>query len=66
MLIAALVAVPFVSFIAVYCNSSYPDFYIPSYPPDLNCDGITTKGFAVLSPDPHKFDGDKDDIDCES
>ena len=48
------------------CNSSYPDFCIPSPPPDLNCTDIPEKRFTVLQPDPHRFDGDKDGIGCES
>ncbi len=35
-------------------------------PPDLNCGDIPFKRFAVLPPDPHRFDGDKDGVGCES
>lgn len=48
------------------CDPSYPDVCIPSYPPDLDCDEISYKNFRVLPPDPHRFDGDKDGIGCES
>jgi len=48
------------------CDSSYPDFCIPSPPPDLDCKDIPQKKFTVLQPDPHRFDGDKDGIGCES
>ena len=48
------------------CDSSYPDFCIPSSPPDLDCGDIPQKRFTVLQPDPHSFDGDKDGIGCES
>jgi len=48
------------------CDPSYPDFCIPSPPPDLDCGDIPYKRFTVLQPDPHRFDGDKDGIGCES
>lgn len=48
------------------CDSSYPDFCIPPPPPDLDCGDIPQKRFTVLQPDPHRFDGDKDGIGCES
>ncbi len=48
------------------CDPSYPDFCIPSSPPDLDCGDISQKRFTVLQPDPHRFDGDKDGIGCES
>ena len=48
------------------CDPSYPDFCIPSSPPDLDCGDIPQKRFTVLPPDPHRFDGDKDGIGCES
>ncbi len=48
------------------CDPSYPDFCIPPSPPDLDCKDIPQKRFTVLSPDPHRFDGDKDGIGCES
>ena len=48
------------------CDPSYPDFCTPSPPPDLDCGDISQKRFTVLQPDPHRFDGDKDGIGCES
>ncbi|EGP94044.1 thermonuclease family protein [Nitrosarchaeum koreense] len=48
------------------CDPSYPDFCIPTLPPDLDCKDIPQKRFTVLQPDPHRFDGDKDGIGCES
>ena len=47
------------------CDPAYPDVCIPSPPPDLDCGEISYKRFKVLSPDPHRFDGDKDGIGCE-
>ena len=48
------------------CDPSYPDFCISPPPPDLDCGDILQKRFTVLQPDPHRFDGDKDGIGCES
>ena len=48
------------------CDPSYPGVCIPPYPPDLDCGDIPQKNFTVLQPDPHRFDGDKDGIGCES
>lgn len=48
------------------CDPSYPTVCIPSPPPDLDCGEIQYKKFDVLPPDPHRFDGDKDGIGCES
>lgn len=50
----------------INCDPSYPDFCIPSPPPDLDCNNIPQKNFRVLQPDPHRFDGNKDGIGCES
>lgn len=47
------------------CDPSYPDFCLPSPPPDLNCADIPYRQFRVRSPDPHNFDGDNDGIGCE-
>jgi len=33
---------------------------------DKICGDIPYKRFTVLQPDPHRFDGDKDGIGCES
>ena len=48
------------------CDPSYPDFCIPSPPPDLDCKDIAQKRFTVIGSDPLRFDGDKDGIGCES
>jgi len=48
------------------CHSSYPTVCIPYPPPDLDCSDISYRNFQVLSPDPHRFDVDKDGIGCES
>lgn len=47
------------------CDSSYPTVCIPSPPPDLDCAEVDYTNFVVRSPDPHRFDGDKDGIGCE-
>jgi micrococcal nuclease len=52
------------------CHPSYPDFCIPPSPPDLDCGDFTQRNFRVLwtvpDPDPHRLDGDRDGIACES
>ncbi len=48
------------------CDASYPDFCIPSPPPDLNCADVPQKRFTVTGSDPHGFDRDGDGIGCES
>lgn len=51
------------------CDPSYPDFCLPSPPPDLDCGSAAIGGrqdFTVLPPDPHGFDGDNDGVGCES
>jgi micrococcal nuclease len=47
------------------CDPSYPGVCIPPPPPDLDCGDISYRGFTVLPPDPHHFDGDHDGIGCE-
>ncbi|MCX6049029.1 MAG: hypothetical protein NT075_28340 [Chloroflexi bacterium] len=47
------------------CYASYPDFCIPSPPPELACRDIPQKNFTVLQPDPHRLDGNKNGIGCE-
>ncbi len=51
------------------CAASYPGVCIPPPPPDLDCPQIAHVGFRVRhdvpSPDPHRFDGDKDGVGCE-
>jgi cardiolipin hydrolase len=48
------------------CDPSYPTVCIPPPPPDLDCKDIPYRNFPVLPPDPHRFDGDKDGIGCET
>ena len=48
------------------CDESYPDVCIAPYPPDLDCGEIPYKNFRVVGSDPHRFDGNKDGIGCES
>lgn len=48
------------------CDPSYPTVCIPPAPPDLNCPDVGVKGFAVLPPDPHGFDGNRDGVGCEN
>ena len=45
---------------------SQPDVWIAAPLPDLDCAGVPYRRFTVLSPDPHRFDGDKDGIGCEN
>lgn len=47
------------------CDTAYPTVCIPSPPPDLDCSDISYRRFEVRSPDPHRFDGDRDGIGCE-
>lgn len=47
------------------CDPSYPSVCIPPAPPDLDCGDIPHRRFAVLPPDPHRFDGDHDGVGCE-
>lgn len=48
------------------CDPSYPDVCIAPAPPDLDCSDVPFRRFRVLPPDPHRFDGDRDGIGCES
>lgn len=48
------------------CDPSYPTVCIPSPPPDLDCADIDYRRFRVVPPDPHRFDGERDGIGCES
>jgi hypothetical protein len=52
------------------CALSYPTVCITPPPPDLNCADIAFINFTVLwtvaAPDPHRFDGDRDGIGCET
>ena len=47
------------------CHPSYPSVCIPSGSADLDCGDISHRNFRVLSPDPHRFDGDGDGFGCE-
>ena len=48
------------------CDPAYPTVCIPPPPPDLDCKDIPYRRFKVLPPDPHRFDGNKDGVGCES
>lgn len=48
------------------CDPSYPTLCIPPGIPDLDCPDITERAFLVLPPDPHRFDGNRDGVGCES
>ena len=61
-----VLAVPTVAPQAGNCDPAYPDFCIPPPPPDLDCKDIPRKRFKVLPPDPHRLDGNKDGVGCES
>lgn len=47
------------------CDPSYPGVYIPAAPPDLDCKDVSFRRFEVRPPDPHRFDGDGDGVECE-
>ncbi|WP_234555272.1 thermonuclease family protein [Thermus caliditerrae] len=48
------------------CDPAYPTVCIPPPPPDLDCGDIPFRNFKVLPPDPHRFDGDRDEMGCEN
>jgi uncharacterized protein YraI len=48
------------------CHPSYPGVCIPPAPPDLDCGDIPYRRFQVVGADPHRFDGDRDGVGCES
>lgn len=52
------------------CHPSYPSVCIAPPPPDLDCAEISHRNITVrhdvADADPHRFDGDKDGIGCES
>jgi micrococcal nuclease len=48
------------------CDANYSGACIPPYPPDLDCEKVSAKGFRSTGSDPHGFDGDGDGIACES
>ncbi len=49
------------------CDPSYPDFCIPSPPPELNCPDLSQTDFTVKieEGEPHGFDSDADGVGCE-
>ena len=48
------------------CDPSYPTVCIPPPPPDLDCKDVPYRGFKVVPPDPHGFDGNRDGVGCET
>ncbi len=51
------------------CDPAYPGACIPSPAAaggDLDCGDVPDRRFAVLAPDPHRFDGDGNGVGCES
>ena len=52
------------------CHASYPTVCIPPAPPDLDCGEVSHRNFHVRhdvsDPDPHGFDGDRDNVGCET
>jgi hypothetical protein len=52
------------------CAASYPTVCIPPPPPDLDCGEIPYRNFRVrwdvADPDPHRFDGNRDGVGCET
>lgn len=48
------------------CSPAYPTLCLPPAPPDLNCSDVHARDFMVKAPDPHRLDGDKDGVGCES
>lgn len=48
------------------CDPSYPGVCVPPPPPDLDCKDVPYTNFRVLAPDPHRFDGERDGLGCES
>jgi endonuclease YncB( thermonuclease family) len=50
---------------AAGCDPSYSTLCLLVGTPDLDCRDITARRFPVVSPDPHRFDRDRDGIGCE-
>ncbi len=48
----------------VACDPAYPDVCLPSPPPDVKCGDLLFRRFAVVQPDPHDLDGDRDGVAC--
>jgi hypothetical protein len=51
---------------ASHCDSSYPDFCIPTNIRNLTCMDIIQRNFTVLRPDTHGLDSDGDGFGCEN
>jgi hypothetical protein len=47
------------------CDPSYPGVCIAPPPPDLACEDLPYRNFAVIGSDPHDFDADGNGIGCE-
>lgn len=47
------------------CDLSYTTARFPA-PPDIACVETAEKNFTVVLPDLHRFDGDRDGVDCET
>ena len=50
------------------CDRNYAGGCVPPYPPDVDCDDIRALGIApvrVVGSDPHRLDGDGDNLGCE-
>jgi hypothetical protein len=52
------------------CAASYPTVCIAPPPPDLDCGELPYRNFRVrwdvADPDPHRFDGNRDGVGCET
>ena len=63
-------AAPILPIVPSNCEPSYPGICIPIGSADLDCGEIQWRRFQVRwdvpNPDPHRFDGDRDGIGCES
>ncbi|MBD2020647.1 excalibur calcium-binding domain-containing protein [Leptolyngbya sp. FACHB-36] len=67
LLIAAIVALFAIQLAsAKACDRAYPTVCIAPKPPNLDCKNIPHRNFPVRSPDPHRFDRDRDGIGCET
>jgi micrococcal nuclease len=51
------------------CDPNYSGACVPPYPPDLDCDDLRARALAlpvrVVAFDPHRLDGDGDELGCE-
>ena len=52
------------------CDPNYAGACVPPYPPDLDCPDLRARGLRlpvrVVGSDPHRLDGDRDGLGCES